>query len=275
MRSHDKNGSSTLSVFRSSERIELFWELLVAYANSDSQVPRRWAKLGGIEALPAHTSSFDRVTHLLLASELISGLPSIGADVNPYESGDPADRTDDIFHGVSNQLRRHHEMFNKTLSWLCSPKIRKVPAGRIGALTTPRYLTMNEEDEPFIRYLETHGVRSVKRRVRVVGFSKKDRRMVLYVEWWRNPIDPFCVFLLEQCVGRPSGELRVKLCARRSCGRFFLPVRNTAKFCSDSCRATKFWTPKKRRKYMREWRLKRLSPGTRCVKIMKLSKASR
>jgi hypothetical protein len=258
-------------IYRSSvvQSVALFWELLVAYANAESQVPRRWAKLRGIELLPSYESPFDGIARLLLASDIVVGLPHVDADFDPDGPGDPGDRTDKIFRAASSQLKRHHKMFKSTLAWLCSPNKARARAVRdlqrirnvSTALIAGRYPMISEEDEKIVRYLEKHGVSSVERTLCFLRGFRPDRRLALYSDRWKQAIDPFCAFIVEQCVGRPLTDLPAKLCARRECGRFFVPAKRTRQFCSDSCRAMNFWTPKKRREYMQRWRLKRLSPG--------------
>jgi|HubBroStandDraft_1064217.scaffolds.fasta_scaffold04769_13 hypothetical protein len=260
-------------IYRSSvvQSVALFWELLVAYANADSQFPRRWAKLGGVELVPSHESTFDRIARLLLASGIVVGLPRVDPDFDPDEPGDPGDRTDKIFRTTSNQLKRQHEMFKSTLAWLCSPKkvnargVREIQRIREAsmALIAGRCPMISEEDEKIVCYLEKHGVSSAKRRVAFFRGFHSDRRLFLNSDRWIQAVDPFCAFLVEQCVGMPLKDLPAKLCARRECGRFFVPAKRTRRFCSDNCRAMNFWTPKKRREYMQKWRLGKLPPGVR------------
>jgi hypothetical protein len=269
-------------IYRSSvvQSVALFWELLVVYANADSQVPRRWAKLSRIELVPLREPPFDRIARLLLSSDIVAGLPHVDADFDPAEPGEPWDRTDKIFRAMSNQLKRHHEMFKSTLAWLCSPKTVKAPGVReiqrirkaSTALIAGRYPMISEEDEKIVRYLEKHGVFSVKRKLCFLRVFRPDRRLALYSDRWKQAIDPFCAFLVEQCVGKGFTELPAKLCARRGCGHFFVPAKRTGQFCSDSCRAMNFWTPKKRREYMQKWRLSKLPSGVRRRKMKALSR---
>jgi hypothetical protein len=257
------------------QSVALFWELLVAYANADSQIPRRWAKLTGIELVPSHELPFDRIARLLLASGIVVGLPHVDANFDPDELGDPGDRTDKIFRTTSSQLKRYHEVFKSTLAWLCSPKkvkardVREIQLIRraSSALIAGRYPMISEEDEKMVRFLEKHGVFSVKRKLCFLRGFRPDRRLTLYSDRWKQAVDPFCAFLVEQCIGKAFTELPAKLCARRGCGHFFVPAKRTGQFCSDSCRAMNFWTPKKRREYMQRWRLKQLSPGVRRRKM--------
>jgi hypothetical protein len=253
------------------QSVDLFWELLVAYVNADKQVPPRWANLSWTKLVPIYESPFDRITHLLLASGIVYGLLRIEADFNPREPRDPGDRSDHIFRATSNQLKRHHGMLKRTLGWLCSPKRRRSidlreiePLRRKSkALVPGRYPMINEEDETIISYLEEHGLSSAVGRLYLLDSFQGGRRLFFQRNRWKQAIDPFCAFLLEGCLGKRFNELPAKLCARRKCGRFFVPIKKTGEFCSDSCRARNFWTPKKRRDYMREWRLKRLPPGVR------------
>jgi hypothetical protein len=280
MRNYSKHGRSQIwrsSVVRSVEEIDLFWELLVAYANLDAEVPKRWKNLSWIELVPAHKSSFDRLAHLLLASGLVLGLSQIEAEFDPNEPGIPEDLTQQIFHTTSKQLKHQHAVFKKVLTWLCSPKIatspdirkftirkmKKIHPRGTGALVWGRYPTIDEEDERMVAYLEKHSILSSGRRLYLLTSSQGKRRLVVLPDRWRDAVDPFCAFVLEQSLGKQSKELPVRVCARRVCGRFFLPARNTGKFCSDSCRATDFWTAPKRREYMRMYRLGKLSRGAR------------
>ncbi len=280
MRNYRKHGRNEIwhsSVVRSPEEIALFWELLVAYANTDTQVPHRWNGLSWIELVPQHKSPFDLFAHLMLASGLVLGLSQIEAEFDPNEPGIPEDLTQQIFRTTSEQLKHQHTIFKKVLTWLCSreiatsPDIRKFtiremkkirPRGT-GALIWGRYPTIGEGDERIIAYLEKHSVLSSMRRLYLLTSPQGERRLVALPDRWGNAVDPFCAFLVEQSLGKQSKELPVKVCARRACGRFFLPARNTGKFCSDSCRATDFWTAPKRREYMRTYRLGKLSPGAR------------
>jgi hypothetical protein len=261
------------NIYRSSvvQSVPLFWELLVAYANADAQVPRRWAKLSRIELVPLNETPFDRIARLLLSSDIVAGLPHVDADFNPNELGDPGDRTHKIFRTTSSQLNLHHELFKSMLAWLCSPKkikardVREFQRKRkaSAALIAGRYSMISEEDEKTVRYLEKHGVFSVKRKLYFLRGFRPDRRLIVYSDRWRHAVDPFCAFLVEQCEGSALSALPIKICTRSECGRFFIPAKKTRKFCSDNCRARNFWNPQKRRAYMQKWRLKQLPPGVR------------
>jgi hypothetical protein len=284
MRSSGRNAKNRLR--RSSvvppSAIDLFWDLLVAYANADPHVPRRWEKFTWTKLVPAHNSPFDRIAHFLFASGLVFGFPQIPAEFDPDEPGIPEDCTDHIFRTTSKQLKHHHEMFKSTLTWICSPSIDWIPdiremsrlwraknpdapAGPV-VLTAGRYPMISEEDERIVAYLEKHAVLSVRRQLYL-----DDRILIVHPDRWKVAIDPFCAFLLEQSLGKPLSELPVKLCARRTCGRFFLPAKNTGKFCSDSCRARNFWTPVKRSEYMREYRQRNFPLGVQKKKMKEKS----
>lgn len=281
--SNAKNGLKHHSVVLPSAAIDLFWDLLVAYANIDSDLPSRWKRLAWTNLVPTHKSAFDRVTHLLLASGFVFGLLQINAEFDPNAPGIPEDLTDQIFRKTSKQLKQHHAIFKSVLAWMCSPSSGRVPdvremrrlwrernpsvAGPM-VLIPGRYPMISEEDQRFVSFLEKHAALSIKSRLYLLDSSQTERELVLRAHGgWKNAVDPFCAFLLEQSLGKPFRELPVKLCTRPMCGRFFLPGKNTGKFCTGSCRARNFWTPKKRSDYMRIYRLRNLSPGARRKKL--------
>jgi hypothetical protein len=166
-----------------------------------------------------------------------------------------------VFRKTSKDLMLQHRVFKEMLAWLCSRKDQTTDEREVqkhlrkfGRVLWHRFPD-GPADRRFLGYLKTHGVSEFKRHPHVLSGR------VCLLSQWKHPIDPFCAFLLEQCAGKLPTELPVRLCARRECRRFFTFFRNTGKFCSSSCRARSHGTPETRRKYMREWRAKKLSPG--------------
>jgi hypothetical protein len=176
-------------------------------------------------------------------------------------------------------------MFRRALAWLCSPKIgwepsvlemkklwrAKNPSGGGGpvVLVPGRFPMISAEDERFVGYLEKHGALSSKPHLYLLRPFQADGRLVLYADRWKDAVDPLCIFLLQQCSEKLSTDLPVGLCARPECGRFFLPVRKTRKFCSNSCRARNHGTPESRREYMKRWYALQRLPGQRRRKMRK------
>jgi hypothetical protein len=263
------------SVVTSPEWVPLIWELLIAYANADRKVPSGWNRsewtLETAKCAPAYQSPFDRTAHMMLASGAWAFCePVIAPDFDPNRPEllehlrargtrlhDPHDEevyASHVFRRTSKELKDEHRDFRRTLKWLCSLKAhgsdrREVERHlrKFGIVLEDRLPTA-AKDRPFLRYLETHGVLDFKRRPRVGGGA------LFILARWKHAIDPFCAFLLEQCAGKTTRELPIRICARPECDQFFMFARNTAEFCSDSCRTRSFWTPKKRREYMRNYR---------------------
>jgi len=252
-----------------------FWDLLVAYANTDLRTPsswQEWEKAVWQSAVPSssYKSPFERIAHLLLSSDIVYGLPYIDAKADLKEWREhpfSEDREDKILATAAKELRKHHRIFRNVLKWICA---RKVPcdirtmkgSAKSAARGKPtqwgRYPTISAADERFVAYLERHGVLSSTRRLFLIS-----GRLVSYPKRWASAIDPFCAFLVEQCAGRTHRDIPVRVCARPMCRRFFVFTRNTGKFCKASCRASNYWTRGKRKEYMREYRLKKLPPGVR------------
>jgi hypothetical protein len=291
MRNNAKSVIRQSSVVPSPDWIDLVWGLLIAYANADVRVPPGWAKsyltAEVVACIPSYECPFERIAHLLLSSGVFGDAaippdfnkdrPELLALLRAKRSTVPDCYTKEmrgwhIFKKTSKNLEDQHRIFKDTLKWLCSPKsrctnVREVEKHlrKFGQAFWDRY-PEGTTDRRFLRYLATHGVLEFERRPRVLG------RRVFLLARWKHPIDPFCAFLLEQCVGKLPMELPVRFCARPECGRFFAFFRNTAKFCSASCRARSHGTPEKRREYMRRWRLKKApSPGVQRRKMKKAS----
>lgn len=265
MRNYANDQTQTLSVLWSHRRVGLFWDLLVAYANQDLSTPQSWIRAGLPEPTPAYRSAFDKTAHLLLASRLIPGLSYVEPDYDPYEGMFEEDRSGKILRTASRQLRQGSKMFKDALTWIClqgKPRplrfMRASDASKFPLAVLGRYPTISAEDERFVEYLEKRGVYASKRKLRLMN-----DRLLLCLDRPRNVVDLFCAFIVEQCAGNASKELPLRHCANIECGRFFLVARKTGKFCSDNCRAKSYWTREKRRKYMRKWRLAKLSPGIR------------
>jgi len=187
-------------------------------------------------------------------------------------------REERIIMRTSEELRRHHTRFRACLKWLCVPKdprptIARSALDRLiksGRLELGRHPLISKRDEMFVRYLETHGFKHVRLRARLDELGRLTVRPVC-----SHTIDLLLAFVISECAEKESSELPVRLCRRVGCGQFFLPVRSTRQFCSDTCRVRAYWTPEKWRLYMRERRLKILPPGVRQRKLSQMARQDR
>lgn len=263
MRNHDKAAKQDSSVFPAEYPFptpEMMWELIISYANGSLGVPEGWPT----RRVPAYKHPADYAAHLLtnlVTQGIFESL--IPAGIDPIETYGDAIFLE-VFRIASKELRREREPFRRALLWIWSEK--KDP--------------LATEDKWCKAYLERHGILHHKRHVFIQGILRRGdrgiRRVILLSQDPKHFIDLPCAFLLEQCAGKfVPDELPFRLCARRDCGRFFLPGKSTGKFCSDGCRSRNYWSPEKRRVYMREWRLKKLSPGARRKRLKEMAQKGR
>jgi hypothetical protein len=216
-----------------------FWDLLAAYANADIEIPVRLIEQNQwLDKVPCHKSPFDRLAHLLLCSGLVDGLLHISVDFDPAQMVIEDDRTAEIFRATSAQLNQHYKEFREVLLWLCSGRVGRKPFLRtteVRGSNGLRTLTSPKEEQ-YLNFLESHGLPQMRLYVRS-ALQKSKRRFVLYPSRWQDAVDPFCAFLIQQCASKTFANLPVKLCRKRKCGRFFVQLRSTGKFCSTLCKA--------------------------------------
>jgi hypothetical protein len=184
---------------------------------------------------------------------------------------------------AAEELKEHRPNFCASVRWLCSPKNPEpaISAQELKKLAESmklewgRYPDIDETNEHFVEYFESHGLRHFKKRLALEGIPPKlpNDASIEEVENWAQQrelhrrenttliqyaypvhvIDLFCVFLLNECKDRQPSKMPVKLCSR--CGLLFSvselegKARERKKFCSTKCQERTFWTSERRADY--------------------------
>lgn len=206
----------TMQPLNSISPAEHAWEIIASYANRDVDWPKAWQKW----------QCFWQFQNTYAASER-TALVLLGFTNEPKKP----------FRKAVADLEREREDFVRMLRWLCAEVRSGKPSVR------------PDVPKAIFGFLRTHAVNEFRQKLTTPGGGYLPLR-----SGCDNAIGLLCRFVIERAGEKSPGEIPLRICRRNGCGRFFVARRDSAAFCSASCRAQNFWTAEKKADYMRQYR---------------------